>query len=120
MEQDLGPADTVSDLHFDIIPTYTFSLETRYLTERHVGGGRWTLCRLQFLQQSCGAATSRRLLRNTKLLVPHVSHSVLKADAPLAHRRPRVPGDAGLRCDVGVRQGCSQQLGDTEVQPVAL
>ena len=95
------------------------SLRT-HLSQRNIGGGCWTLCRLQPLQKSSDAAVSFWLLWNPKLLLPHVSHSVLEADVPLTQRHPRVTGDAGLRFNLGVRQHRSQQLGDAEVQPVDL
>lgn len=95
---------------------------TLHLSERDAGGGRRSLCRLQFLQERLHAAVSCGLFRNAKVLFPHVSHPGLDADLgrTRGRRRPRVTGHTGLWRTVCVLQQGGQKLGGAEVQLVDL
>lgn len=87
-----------------------------YLSERTVSSGHWALCRLELLQKSPEA-----LMWNSKLLLPHISHSIHDANVTLTRWRPRVTGGAGCcRTNFSVSQHLREQLSHTEMQPVDL
>lgn len=63
---------------------------------------------------------TRRALRNPKVLLPHVPHVLLEADAPLVQRSPGVTGRRWLRDTLDICHGSGQQLSGAEMEPVDL
>ena len=90
------------------------------LSERNAGGWCWTLHRFQVVQKYPDAALTCWPLWNSKVLLPHVYHTLPEAGAVLLWQCPGVSGRRQLWHTLNVCQHGGQQLSGAEMEPVDL